>query len=143
MNREKKRNGLLAAIVGLSLLLFGTLCAELLVGIAARNKVADGTVVDTLIAWMGILFALLFLFAHFHQFDISNLALIAMYHNLLRCAFHLHQNYYNIVSFGFFLSSIGRRSENSKTYSDHSCYCYKNESHYVYSYHQLYNYYLL
>ena len=60
MNREKKRNGLLAAIVGLSLLLFGTLCAELLVGIAARNKVADGTVVDTLIAWMGILFALLF-----------------------------------------------------------------------------------
>ena len=63
MNREKKRNGLLAAIVGLSLLLFGTLCAELLVGIAARNKVADGTVVDTLIAWMGILFALLFLFA--------------------------------------------------------------------------------
>ena len=63
MNREKKRNGLLATIVGLSLLLFGTLCAELLVGIAARNKVADGTVVDTLIAWMGILFALLFLFA--------------------------------------------------------------------------------
>lgn len=63
MNREKKRNGLLAAIVGLSLLLFGTLCAEILVGIAARSKVADGTMVDTLIAWMGILFALLFLFA--------------------------------------------------------------------------------
>ena len=63
MNREKKRNGLLAAIVGLGFLLFGTLCAEILVGIAARNKVADGTVVDTLIAWMGILFALLFLFA--------------------------------------------------------------------------------
>ena len=63
MNREKKRNGLLAAIVGLGLLLFGTLCAEILVGIAARNKVAGGTMVDTLIAWMGILFALLFLFA--------------------------------------------------------------------------------
>ena len=63
MNREKKRNGLLAAIVGLGLLLFGTLCAEILVGISARNKVADGTMADTLIAWMGILFALLFLFA--------------------------------------------------------------------------------
>lgn len=63
MNREKKRNGLLATIIGLILLLFGTLCAEILVGIAARNEVADGTVVDTLIAWMGILFAVLILLA--------------------------------------------------------------------------------
>lgn len=63
MNREKKRNGLLATIIGLILLLFGTLCAEILVGIAARNEVADGTVVDTLIAWMGILFAILILLA--------------------------------------------------------------------------------
>ena len=63
MNREKKRNGLLATIIGLILLLFGTICAEILVGIAARNEVANGTVVDTLIAWMGILFAVLILLA--------------------------------------------------------------------------------
>lgn len=61
MNREKKRNGLLGAIIGLAFLLFATLCTEILVGIAARNEVADGTMVDSLIAWMGILFAILVL----------------------------------------------------------------------------------
>lgn len=63
MNREKKRNGLLGLTIGLGFFLFATLCAEILVGITARNEVVNGSTVDVLIATMGILFAVLILLA--------------------------------------------------------------------------------